>query len=197
MLLLSLDIHEISFLHFGPHSIITSYLRALFFWPHLSQTSNSEIWESIFCARANILLLLSLDIHEISFLCFGPHSIITSYLRALCRKLCYDFKDATKKLNLACWFSLLVNLIWWHMKSNLGSFHTSLSLFFNSWHVLFSCLTIWSVSLHGRVWSTGKKKKLQIHWLCSISIIYSSNVRFISIFTLNHQFAFPYHFLHP
>ena len=106
----------------------------------LNQTSNSEMWESIFCAWANILLLFSLDIHERSFLCFGPHSIRTSYHRAFCRKLCYDFKDATQKLNLACWFSLVVNLIWWHMKSNLGSVHTSLSLFFNSWHVLFSCL---------------------------------------------------------
>ena len=136
----------------------------------LNQTSNSEMWESIFCAWANILLLFSLDIHERSFLCFGPHSIRTSYHRAFCRKLCYDFKDATQKLNLACWFSLVVNLIWWHMKSNLGSVHTSLSLFFNSWHVLFSCLRVWSVSSHGRVnykgWPSGKKKKLQIHWLC-------------------------------
>ena len=152
---------------------------------------------SKYFARANILLLFSLYIHEISFLRFGPHSILTSYHRAFCRKLCSDFKDASKKLNLACWFSLVVNLIWWHVKSYLGSVHTSLSLFFNSWHVLFSCLTVWSVYLHGRVWSTGKKKKLQIHWLCSISIIYSSNVRFISISMLNHQFAFPYHFLHP
>ena len=155
------------------------------------------MWESIFCARANILLLFSRDIHERSFLCFGLHSIRTSYHRAFCRKLRYDFKDATQKLNLACLFSLVVNLIWWHVKNYLGSVHTSLSLFFNSWHVLFSCLTVWSVLLYGRVWSTGKKKKLQIHWLCSISIIYSFNVRLISIFMLNHQFSFPYHFLHP
>ena len=159
------------------------------------------MWESIFCAQANILLLFNLDIHERSFLCFGLRSIRTSYHRAFCRKLRYDFKDATQKLNLACLFSLVVNLIWWHMRSNLGSVHTPLSLFFNSWNVLFSFLRVWSVSLHGRVWITGgdhQARRRNYKYIGFVSsIIHSSNVRVISIFQLNHLCAFPYHFLHP
>ena len=116
------------------------------------------MWESIICAQANILPLFSLDIHEKSFLRFGPHSILTSYHRTFCRKLCYDFKDAAQKLNLACWFSLVVNLIWWHMKSNLGSVPTP--YFFIFIFQLLTCALFLSYSLKCFVtWKSVKNRQ--------------------------------------
>ena len=141
------------------------------------------------CEKAYFALVQSRH-HEKSFLHFGRHSILTSYHRAFCRKLCYVFKDATQRLNLACWFSLVSDSVTHEKKSRICTY--SFIFVFQ----LLTCFVTWK-SVNYRGWPSGKKKKQQIHWLCLISILYSSNVRFISIFMLNHLCAFPYHFLHP